>query len=114
MQSEGLEKVLMNLNINQYKLLKLLEKKSNFMLTESISEGSVSYHLSDYNLEKYTHSIIAECSVSDIEHLKAKSLLREDKITSNMNLNLKYYKMVELTATAYNTFKIVTAGIKLT
>ncbi len=113
MQSEGLEKVLIKLNINQYKLLKLLEKKSNFMLAELTIEGAVSYHLSDYNLERYTHSIITDCAVSDIEHLKTNNLLKEDKITSNMSANLKYYKMVELTATAYNTFKIVTAGIKL-
>ena len=111
-QNEGLDQVLMRLTAKQYQVLKLLDKYKHYLLSETIINGNTSYSISVINLKNYNNEIVNSCEATELQDLIQKKILREANIDTVAN-NTKYYKMVELTATAFNTFKIVTSGIKL-
>ena len=111
-QNESLDQVLMKLTAKQYQVLKLLDKYKHYLLSETIINGNISYSISDINFTNYNNEIINSCEISEIQDLIQKKILRESNITTGAN-NTKYYKMVEFSATSFNVFKIVTAGIKL-
>ena len=102
----------MRLTVKQYQVLKLLNKYDNYLISETITNETTSYGITDSGLVKYSNEIIKSCNANEIKDLIQKNILRESSINSDTD-NTKYYRMVELSATTYNTFKIVTAGIKL-
>jgi len=108
------ESIILKLTETQYKILKLMDKYKMYLLAETTNNNSKMYHLTDYGLTKYNNDLLKGCDSNEIAFLINNKFLKEVNITTGMGTNVHYYKMVELTAIAYNTFKVVTADIKLT